>query len=65
MNTNTIIALYLTPARAAWERATDLRDQRRAMERYRPADVGSRAYAVLLAAERQAVATAWSLEGQS
>lgn len=42
----------------AWEHATDLRNDRRALERYRPRDVGSHAYAVILKAERQAVARA-------
>jgi hypothetical protein len=45
-----------------WEHAKDLRNDRRALERYRPRDVGSRAYAVILAAERQAVALAVTLE---
>lgn len=39
-----------------WEHAKDLRDDRRAMERYQPRRVGSHAYAVILKAERQAVA---------
>lgn len=45
-----------------WEHAKDLRDHRRAMERYRPGDVGSRAYAVLLDAERRAVMRAYEAE---
>jgi hypothetical protein len=45
-----------------WEHAKDLRDDRRALERYRSQDVGSRAYAVILAAERQAVARAMCTE---
>jgi hypothetical protein len=50
MNPNTIQRM--------WEHAKDLRDDRRALERYRPQNVGSRAYAIILAAERQAVARA-------
>ena len=46
----------------AWEHAKDLRDDRRALERYRPRDVGSRAYAVLLTAERRAVTLAVTIE---
>lgn len=46
----------------AWEHAKDLRDDRRALERYRPRAVGSRAYAVILAAERQAVQLAVTIE---
>jgi hypothetical protein len=45
-----------------WEHAKDLRNDRRALERYRPRDVGSHAYAVILAAERQAVARAMCTE---
>lgn len=45
-----------------WEHAKDLRDDRRAVERYRPRDVGSHAYAVILKAERQAVARAMLAE---
>lgn len=47
---------------AAWERAKDLRDDRRRFERYRPRQIGSRAYAVILAAERQAVQMAMAIE---
>jgi len=45
-----------------WEHAKDLRDDRRALERYRPRDVGSHVYAVILSAERQAVARAMCTE---
>jgi hypothetical protein len=45
-----------------WEHAKDLRNDRRALERYRPRDVGSHAYAVILAAERQAVTRAMCTE---
>lgn len=46
----------------AWEYAKDLRDDRRALERYRPRDIGSHAYAVILAAERRAVTLAMCTE---
>lgn len=52
----------MSAIQSMWEHAKDLRDNRRAMERYRPADIGSRAYAVLLDAERRAVKRAYEAE---
>jgi 7-keto-8-aminopelargonate synthetase-like enzyme len=47
-----------------WEHAKDLRDDRRALERYRCELIGSHVYAVILSEERRMVALALNAEQQ-
>jgi hypothetical protein len=45
-----------------WEHAKDLRDDRRALEKYRRELIGSHVYAVILSEERRMVALALNAE---